>query len=165
MQFIFLYLQYGVNVNYQSLAETISEFPAVTICNLNPVNIDGQNTTIKYVGDILEKNNIPPNISGSNGTGFYLVTQASSIMKAHIIADSSLTFEEREKIGFTMDTMLISCFFNDVECNSSDFVYFHSFEYGNCYTFNGMKSVSRFTSKSGLNSGLALEIFTGDPGE
>ena len=63
-----------------------------------------------------------------------------------------------------METMLISCYFNGEKCNLSDFYYFHSFEYGNCYTFNYNLSSIRYTSKYGPSSGLSMELFVGVSG-
>ena len=122
--------------------------------------MSSQTTTGDYVKNILLNNNISPTINATNINGYDLVIQASSILKANIIADN-ITSIFREKIGFTMDTMLISCYFNGIKCNSSDFVHSQSYEYGNCYSFNSdLKSV-RYTSKYGPTSGLNLELFVG----
>ena len=125
--------------------------------------MSSQNTTGDYIKNILINNNISPYINATNSIGYDLVIQASSILNANIIADN-ITSSFREKIGFTMDTMLISCYFNGIKCNSSDFVLFQSFEYGNCYSFNSNLNNIQYTSKYGPFSGLSLELFVGVSG-
>ena len=69
-------------------------------------------------------------------------------------------------MGYTLDDMLISCYFNGIQCNTSNFNWFYSYSYGNCYTFNNPNVSSNIlkTSKSGPNNGLQLELFAGIPG-
>ena len=94
----------------------------------------------------------------------------NEILKATIKADKNLTYEELESIGFTFETMVLSCDYNGVECSREDFTWFHSYEYGNCYTFNAEKNDNGTlrnavkTSKSGPSTGLTLELFAGAPG-
>lgn len=70
-------------------------------------------------------------------------------------------------LGYTLDDMLISCYFNGISCDSSDFYQIYTFEYGNCYIFNhnyGNGTSLSKVSKSGPRSGLQLELFAGYPG-
>ena len=158
------YFQYQTNINYQEIIETSSEFPAVTICNLNPIDFTSRNLTGDYIKKTLRRYNINPTINATYLNGYDLVMQASSILKANIIADETITQEDRKNLSFTLDTMLISCYYNDQKCNASDFYYFYSFEYGNCYSFN-YENVTRVTSKYGPSSGLTLELFVGVQGK
>jgi hypothetical protein len=165
VQIIQAFLQYGVVVNYQSVVESPSDFPAITVCNLNPFDLTSHTTTGTYISNILMNNQISPNITvGSGSKSIFLVQQASKILKANVVADSSLNSSQLENLGFTLDTMLISCFYNDIECNSSDFTWVHSFDYGNCYTFNGDENNVKKTSRPGPTNGLRLELFVGVPG-
>lgn len=76
---------------------------------------------------------------------------------------------DAEKIGLTLDDMLISCDFLDASCNLSDFVYsFNSF-YGNCYSFNNgyypdgtSREIAQVT-KTGSLDGFYLELYVGYP--
>jgi hypothetical protein len=36
---VILFLQYGTITDFTKLQETISDFPAVTVCNLNPIDV------------------------------------------------------------------------------------------------------------------------------
>jgi hypothetical protein len=87
-----------------------------------------------------------------------------SLLKAIVMSEVNFTAFNLtlQDVGFTIDTMLISCFYNGDQCNKSDFTYFHTYEYGNCYTFN--KKDARKTKISGSRTGLQLEIFVGVPG-
>ena len=81
-------------------------------------------------------------------------------------SDTSLNEQSLKKKDFTIETMLISCFFNNHACNESDFTWKRSNEYGNCYTFNGLLTeVSKVSSKSGPKYGLNLELFAGNSGK
>ena len=69
--------------------------------------------------------------------------------------------------GFDLRNMLISCAFVNSECNSVNFTWIYSHNYGNCYTFNsGFDNESRAINvqevrDSGMNNGLNLELFIG----
>ena len=136
----------------------------MTVCNLNPID-NSEIKTVELITDILNFNNISFEVNSTEQNGYSLVNEISSVLKANLIANNSISRDGLEEIGFTIDKMLISCYYNDIECKSEDFTYFHSFEYGNCYTFNSNKRHSRMTSKFGLSSGLSVELFVGIPGK
>ena len=87
-----------------------------------------------------------------------------SLLKAIVMTEANFTAYNLtlQDVGFTLDTMLISCFYNGLKCSKSDFTYNYTYEYGNCYTFN--KNGSRTTKISGAGTGLQLELFVGVPG-
>ena len=167
------FLSYETVTNFRSIKETKSDFPAVTICNLNAVDV-GTNTNVgKYIDKVLQLNSISPTINPTdNQTAIDLINEASAILKASIIADNDLNASNltREQLSFTLDTMLISCYFNDIKCSVDDFYLYQTFEYGNCYTFNGLKNSSgntvsvKQTAKFGPGTGLTIELFAGVAG-
>lgn len=139
---------------------------------MNPFDVTGDSGSGDYVNNLLIKNGITPNIDvGENDTGVSLVQNAANLLKAGVFSDKNLTDESAAKLGFSMETMLVSCFFNGAQCYASNFTWSRSFEYGNCYTFNaafnsnGTKQDSLKTSKSGPGNGFVLELFTGVPGK
>jgi amiloride-sensitive sodium channel subunit gamma len=69
----------------------------------------------------------------------------------------------RKDVGYSLETMLISCFYNGIACNTSDFSLVFTYEYGNCYTFNS-QTPARTTKLFGFGSGLVLELFVGVEG-
>jgi len=69
--------------------------------------------------------------------------------------------------GFTIEDMLVSCTFEDLQCSTKDFVYSRSFNYGNCYTFNSaLNNLSSMplTVQTGLQASFQLELFSGIEG-
>ncbi|CAF1056474.1 unnamed protein product [Brachionus calyciflorus] len=168
VQIILTYFSFSVVVSYQVLSDSPSPFPAVTICNLNPFDVATENTTGAYINYALKANSITPNISISGEEkGITLVQQAASILRAYATADRNLTDEDRKSLGFTMDTMLVSCFYNHEECNTTEFSWFYDSDYGNCYTFNDLFDGNHElqntvnTSKAGPDNGLKMELFVG----
>lgn len=99
-----------------------------------------------------------------------LIAGINAVLKATIVADKNLTSQQLESIGFTFETMVLSCEYNGVQCSRGDFTWFYSQQYGNCYTFNAEKFDNGSlrnafkTSKSGPSTGLLLELFAGAPG-
>ena len=80
----------------------------------------------------------------------------------------------RQKLGYSISEMLIYCSFNREYCGdlNEEFVWYYSFTYGNCFTFNSgflynnktltksPKSV-KIVKKIGYPNQLNLELFTG----
>jgi hypothetical protein len=145
-----------------------TEFPAITICNLNPFDV---NKNVSYIEDALKFNNISIIISlNESQQAFRKVNEAAKLLKAFVLSDQKLNSSSLEQLGFTIDAMLISCFYNGLRCTAADFSWTRTFEYGNCYTFNGLYSSSgalrepNKTSKAGPSNGLTMELFVGIPG-
>ena len=164
------YLSYGVVTSYQIVVDSPAEFPSVTLCNLNAIDLSSESTTGTYINTILNFNQISGVINVTDLPddiyGITLVDEAARLLKAYITADKSLNETELKKKGFTMDQLIISCYYNKLPCNSSDFKWIRSNEFGNCYTFNALVvgQAIRTTSKAGPEFGLNLEIFIGITG-
>lgn len=100
----------------------------------------------------------------------------SSVLKANVANSFASLKDSNEKnltfksLGFSIETMLISCFFNGEKCSAENFTWFISFEYGNCYAFNyhvdnnNNSTKPLKTSQAGIGSGLTLELFVGSQG-
>ena len=123
------FLQFQVLINQQVVQETPVPFPAVTFCNLNPFNRQNAQT---YINRTLERNNL----SYVQDTARIDLSPSlvSNLIKATIKGDRNLTRNQIEFLGYTLDYLLLTCYFNDVPCNKSDFVYLYDFDYTNCYT-------------------------------
>ena len=84
--------------------------------------------------------------------------------KASIYANSSLGSSLMKEIGFDLKDMLISCYYNDTECDLTDFKLITTYYQGNCYIFNYKLNASttlKTASKTGRFTGLKLELFGG----
>ena len=68
--------------------------------------------------------------------------------------------------GFTIDEMLVSCNYLGSTCSTSDFTLYKSYDYGNCYKFNGGSNSSiKKVSSAGPGNSFTVELFSGDPTE
>ena len=163
------YYQYQSTINTQILKEIPTQFLAVSICNLNTVN-----STFLYEFNL----NLfayfytnPSNIDW-NETIPYVNYTWFPIFKVFMIKyglrlalnDPALT-DFKDKFGFQINNMLISCKFNENFCYPSDFFYFYHPWYGNCYTFNSGKTGNGIQNVSiaGINYGIKVELYSGIP--
>jgi hypothetical protein len=39
----------------------------------------------------------------------------------------------KKQLGYSIDSMVISCTYNNMDCNLSDFYWFYDIDYGNCF--------------------------------
>ena len=132
---------------------------------MNPFDVSSTTYAGTVVNAALQSQGITPTITlSSNDSAFNVVNTAAKKLKAAITGDNTLNSTVLENIGFTISNMLVSCYFNDKECDESDFKLYRTNEYGNCYTFNYDASNPVYTSRTGPNSGLTMEVFLGVPG-
>ena len=161
------YYRYDTVISLKVLRDSPTLFPAVTICNLQPFYVTDNN--YGYFKSILAKTEIPYYIA--NGSIKLNYTSRYDLLKSHIrlkrgLAEDTKTNEAfRRSLGYDLyKNLMISCSYNGLfECNSSDFSYFWSNNYGNCYTFNDGKNGRpvRTTSETGSYTGLQLELILG----
>ena len=91
------------------------------------------------------------------------------MLRSALTADKSLKETQLKIKGFSIDKMIVSCYFNKVKCTQYDFNWRHANQFGNCYTFNdlilnGTNVDAKSTSKAGPEYGLNLELFIGISG-
>ena len=161
------YFAYGTTTSVSKYVERVQTFPAVTICNISPLDLSNPNTST-YVQAILTKYGLNSTISlNSSDYAIYMVRKYMDLIKSTAYSDSRGKLEYIKSLGYDLDSMLISCYFNGYACNSSDFYSHYTFEFGNCYIFNhdyGDSSDLKAVSQSGPSSGLQLELYAGYPG-
>ncbi|XP_070542005.1 acid-sensing ion channel 2-like [Ptychodera flava] len=183
------YLEYDVDVGVQVNVERDLTFPAVTICNLNPLRkllLDEGET--KHLQRLIEQalsfsndNVYNTTESANNDTGINSTDQGQGhynhwdhIDENFYRSPSSLwllnnqiqeylaDFEglRRREIGHQIDDMLITCQWSNEQCSPRNFTHFLNSMYGNCYTFNGGNNTSFLsTNFAGSTYGLTLELF------
>jgi hypothetical protein len=157
------FLQFDVLINQQVVSESPIEFPAITVCNLNP--FDRRNAK-NYITNTLAKNNLS---YVTDTTKIDINPKlVNSLIKSTIIGDTSLNSTQVRYFGFDINYMLLTCYFNDVPCNSSDFTWRYDYDFTNCFTFNsgfdqnGNKVPVKQINEAGSDRSLKLELFLGD---
>jgi len=160
------YLTYSVTTQYTTVFQTPQNFPAITICNLYPFNFSTP-ALLAFYNNILIANGLSSTITPTNtNPGIEQIRIIRDFLKAQIIANSSGIYTKTyiESIGYTYSDLVISCYYNELQCFSGDFTWFFDYNYGNCYTFNANSSSVKKISNAGPMYGLQLELFTGIPG-
>ena len=141
-------------------SEQSSNFPAVTICNLNPFIT---NYSFQYLQAVATTLNI--------NKGIHVPSQSNNKIESIkqmllLIANGfNLTQTEKQKLAQPLEQLIITCTFNMISCNYSEFTWYFDPRYGNCYRFNsklkGVESVPKKSSVSGQLNGLMLEVYLG----
>ena len=168
------YYDYPVVSEVQENIERQPEFPAITICNLDPF-------ITSYAADYVEKrfldlsNFTKEELLSPTSAIFYKLSNARRFI-LNEINNPSISLTNKRKFGYSLEETLIDCHYNNENCKNTtddDFVWHFSYNYGNCYTYNSgfkyelnenplKKSVpKKVAKKPGSLFGLNLEIFTG----
>lgn len=156
------YFKYPVLIDIQLIHESPTYFPAVTICNLNPFN---SKRAQSFMQSVYDKYNfsLDTNISNIEMNAIEYTNARLDLFRLEV-KYQNMNQQQLQQIGFKLDEMLISCTFNQIRCNSSNFSWLYSYEYGNCYTFNlgdnGMNLLE--VHKGGIHNGLQLELYVAD---
>ncbi|CAH1796367.1 unnamed protein product [Owenia fusiformis] len=132
------------------LTETFSSkiyFPAVTICNINPVR-----ESQIYLSNSTEIEALLRPTSQKEGSErFSQLTELQRSMQT--LPTSSL-----QAMGHLPETMIMSCTYAGEDCSYSDFTMFTNYKYGNCITYNAGPDIVT-SSQAGAQHGLSLELF------
>lgn len=141
-QYLTSYYKYPVVVNIDSRRINPTEFPSVTLCNLNPLRR-------KFLPCMVENN--MKVFSDENCTRVFRKTSTENREPfcdiPGITSNSSinydwkqffppLSFEARVKYGHEQNKFIYNCGFNNRECDSDYFKITNTYSYGNCFTFN-----------------------------
>lgn len=172
------YFQYDVTTNIENYQESPIKFPAVTICNRITIDYFKFLAKFNYGIQFFEKHGYFKCLGRpitffdifecgeSCNECFNASTASEAIYKfmdktKRLIANEMLDENDKMKLGYLLDDMLISCEYNKKACNSSDFTHFWNNMYGNCYTFNsGSKTKILESNRIGIDFGLKMELST-----
>ena len=71
-----------------------------------------------------------------------------------------------ESLSFKLDSMLISCLYYNIRCTANDFYLYTTYANGNCFIYNFEAKTKNLSTafKTGIDSGLTLELFGGVSG-
>lgn len=159
-----MFFDFPVSVSVDTIENQVDNFPAVTICNINPFD-SSKNSTKEFCDYALKMGSRNSTITATDDKpAIYEFRQNMNLIKATALSMLKSNSSLIKNIGFSMESMLISCFFNGEKCSALDFTSTFTFEYGLCHTFNRDPNKIKKTSKAGPNNGLSLELFIGYPG-
>ncbi|UJR17382.1 hypothetical protein I4U23_004277 [Adineta vaga] len=150
------YFSYPSQTLISSSQEWPLVFPAVTICNYSPLRFDlFMKPFLNYTNSL--------NLTNSNDTIRITRIQASYIRD--FFQYKLNRGESLNEYFFSLSSMLISCFYNELKCSKDDFTPFVSYLYGLCYTFNAKNKKIRngslfFNSDNGALGLLSLQLYT-----
>jgi hypothetical protein len=154
------YLKYPTVVSTAYVHEIPTQFPAVSFCNMKSPDRSSIYTQefFAYLSAI--------NYSLDPTSNFFFNLLDWIISKKYLWIQLIDSFSHNssfiESLGYQIEDMLVSCEFNYLPCNSSDFSYFYHPQYGNCYTFN-KNMPAKTVSVPGVLYGLQLELYLGNP--
>jgi hypothetical protein len=162
------FYKYETTISIIDVHELPAKFPAVTICNINPIN---EKYAENYTRTKIKEYNC-------FDTAWLKAQNYSNLQKCLNTNDTAASFDtiidkikremtnlndkERYYYGFDLDKdMLVSCKYNSESCNDTELYWYKYWtnENGNCYTFNSGKDVDIIkTGDSGAKYGLKLEL-------
>ncbi|XP_071112396.1 epithelial sodium channel subunit alpha-like [Haliotis cracherodii] len=148
-------------------------FPAVTICNLNPVkksSIEVEETEFDSLKTALRYEDLFPTSSEPMDNEDFYDWENSSVSydtydrnyRATIDFQKALLLMKvarRIQIGHQIHDMLIECSFQGKVCTPSNFTHFYNYMHGNCYTFVPTDVDYTFISQTGPLYGLSMMLY------
>ena len=115
------FLKYQVTTSYRLISEEQSPFPAISICNINPLNTD-------FFVQLLNE----ANLTSLNKDPYVNLV---SLEHYHKQSTGRYFSSEEKRTLFDMDGFVISCTFQNKPCNMSDFRYAYFPDLTNCIQF------------------------------
>ena len=177
------FLSFDVVNKIRDYTEIPMVYPAITFCNVNPfINKNSDELILKYLTDAFNVSYLNTNYD-FNSTSYENATFSNTsenidytlniLVRAQFQAlnkamDPDYGDENRKKLWYSLDQILIDCVYNGKNCKESDFSWYYMFDFGSCYQFNTGKDQNgksvpiKKSYISGVKSGLYLELYAGD---
>ena len=150
-------------------------YPAITFCNINPlINNNSDSLISEFLPDsfeidyLSEKYNFSSTFKSENITTTYMSLIMAKKQALNKAMDPSYGDENRKKLWYPLNEILVNCVYNGIKCNESDFTWFYMYDFGNCYQFNtgkdknGKQVALKNIFMSGEKNGLYLEVYAGE---
>lgn len=171
VQNILDYLNYDVITKIRNFNDFPCEFPKITICNANMLTT---NFSMSLSNKVLADNSITDIYSSSLlkskfPDDIYQQIEYARYLVQSYATSSKLSDEEKKKLGYKIEDILISCNFAGNSCWPDEFDWYFDFNYGNCFVFNSGKNQSghtaekKFITRTGKLDGFVLELYVGVP--
>jgi amiloride-sensitive sodium channel len=173
---VFSFLAFEVHTKIRIYPEELPmNFPVVTIC---PVNSFRGAFAQELIKKVLNENQIFDPFNMTDMRRVYNLSKSDELtMNKNIeylfflvqnnIVSMNLTNEQKQSLGLSLETILLSCYIGEKKCDANDFHWFYSKYDSNCFSFNSGKnnfngssdkSLFQITSNGQLY-GLKLELF------
>ena len=158
MKSVNTYLEWNAVTSIDYISEIPTKFPAISLCNLNPFitdyasNLTSNFLTTKNYTYLLRSIS---RIDDLNNNGF----KFQKLIQSNLLT-TNYTDEQRKKLSYPIEYMLLYCQFSLKDCNASDFDWFYDASYGNCFTFNSGRDIKKSTEPGSI-SGLKLWLYVG----
>jgi hypothetical protein len=153
---IIAYFEYPTQTSVDFVGQWPQAFPAVTFCNYSPLRYD------RFIGPFRQYMN------SLNLT--HLADQTPLSLKESLYIMRFLQYklnrnESLTEFYYSIESMLVKCIFNGMNCTVTDFIQFTSPVYGRCYTFNAqVKHINNgsihYNNEHGKTGQLELGIYT-----
>ena len=146
---IFSFLIFEVVTKIDVVTEMSSKFPTVTFCNNDAF-------TTQESQAILENVAINNSLDLDSFTDMFTITHLAKMNAMN----PSFGDEKRKRLGLKLDH-IFTCVYGLKSCSKSDFNWFYSFEYGNCFQFNSgfnKKETLKNIDMQGYRHGLQITI-------
>ncbi|KAK0395440.1 hypothetical protein QR680_001280 [Steinernema hermaphroditum] len=159
------YFQYSTQTSVRIRHLTNVTFPAVTICNLNPI----RNTwllehydlfaEIKQLDEVMNftKEDWERDRRAKKPADYITKEQKTIYKNLKLIYDKNINVTEA---GHSLEDMLIDCTFQSSKCTAANFTRWQHGTYGNCYTI--IVARDQFSSFIGPFYGLSLTLYVDD---
>lgn len=151
---ILAFFSYPTQTSVAVTVQRLQPFPAVSICNYSSIRFD------TFIGPFINYTNYRHLTNTSD-------TSTITIYQYNYIRDfvQQVFYDNESAIPylFPLNSMLMSCIYNGVRCNSNDFLPFLSATHGQCYTFNAkiknQDNSVRLTIDNGGTGTLQLQLY------
>ncbi|UJR17418.1 hypothetical protein I4U23_004313 [Adineta vaga] len=152
---IIAYFQYPTQTSVSIIVEWPQAFPAVTVCNYSPLRYD------RFIDPFLNYTNTLNLTNTTNKTNF---TMEHSFYIRDFLLYKLNQNESLNDFFHSLDSMMMSCIYNNMPCTTANFTWFISSLYGLCYTFNALLKTTgqdglKYNADNGANGLLELRFY------
>ena len=164
------YFEYELVSKIEVINERPAQFPAITICSSNPFSSEQSQSLIEKIVD--ESIGVDYFANLTYWEAYYQMTNLTHLAKMFVQTSAEYAQKgNKSTLGFNLHNVTQNCMFNQKWCSwyyeeniYTDFNWYYSFDYGNCYQFNAglnasdLRVNSQKVNREGVTFGLSLWI-------